>query len=384
MRVLYLAHQFFPESQGETERVCLNLARAAQRSGHYVHVLACTLQPDRLANARPATALPRYLRATYHGVPITFVPRSMFPDSSDDGLDPDHEIAAELAGWIASERFGIVHVMHPKRTASALLAVQHAAIPYVITLTDFFSPCFRTNLVNLSGKPCVGAEGGRRCARDCLVLPWTEAALGGRFQQANALLSGAAARVCPSEFVAEQYRTDFSGLTFSVIAHGIDMLALREGAAATAREAGTVQLGYVGPLIPVMGVDLFLRAFARFRTSRCAYESVAQRWAIRLIFTRCGSSTQADTRVELLYPVPSAEVYGIIESLDALCIPSRAPESFSFVLQQANAAGVPAIVSALGTLGQSVSAHKSGLLVAPDDLESWVAALSVCRRLPPC
>jgi glycosyltransferase involved in cell wall biosynthesis len=84
----------------------------------------------------------------------------------------------------------------------------------------------------------------------------------------------------------------------------------------------------------------------------------------------------------MLWPVPFAEVYGIIGSLDAICIPSRVPECFSFVLHEAAAAGVPAIVSDLGAPGQFVSAHGSGFVVAPDDVESWVATLKHVAQNP--
>lgn len=160
MRILYLIHQFFPASQSMAEQVCLNLARSAQRSGHYVHVLAWAMQPGRPTNARPTTALKRCFRDTYRGIPITLMPHTMLPDSAEDSLEPARELAVELADWIASERFDIAHVMHARRNASALLAVQEAAIPYVITLTDFSFLCSRLNLLNASGQPCAGSEGG--------------------------------------------------------------------------------------------------------------------------------------------------------------------------------------------------------------------------------
>jgi glycosyltransferase involved in cell wall biosynthesis len=306
----------------------------------------------------------------------------MLPNTADYSLDTDVEMVAELADWIAAERFGLAHVMHAMRTASALLAVQKAGIPYLVTLTDFFFSCFRVNLSNLSGKLCAGADGGRRCARDCLVPPWTAAGLSGRFQQANALLSGAAARVCPSEFVAEQYRADFPGVAFSVIPHGIDMLALCKGAGAVARDSGTVKLGFIGTLVPQKGVDLLLRAFALVPNRHMQLTICGANGRDETYVGEVRSLAEADSRVKMLRPVPFGEVFGIIESFDAICIPSRVPETYSLVLHEAAAAGVPAIVSALGAPSQFVREYGSGLVVASDDVESWSRTLREVAEKP--
>ena len=123
------------------------------------------------------------------------------------------------------------------------------------------------------------------------------------------------------------------------------------------------------------GVDILLRAFARVPTVHLRLKISVRDGSDEMYLRQVRRLAEADTRVELLGPVTHAELYGFIGSLDAICIPSRVPESFSFVLHEAAAVSVPAIVTARGDPGQFVRAYGGGLVVASDDVESWAVAL---------
>jgi len=44
MRILYVVHQFYPDSSAGTERFLLSLANAVQRSGHYAEVVTYSMK----------------------------------------------------------------------------------------------------------------------------------------------------------------------------------------------------------------------------------------------------------------------------------------------------------------------------------------------------
>jgi hypothetical protein len=192
MRILFILHQFFPEFGSGTERVALNLARMAQRAGHHVQVLAGSVDPLATGAVPVAAPFTGCFRLTYQGIPVTLMPRRMLPATADIGLDADEALAGPLSAWMLEQRFDIAHVLHTMRTATVVLAAQACGLPYVVTLTDFFVPCARINLVTCNGKACDGPEGGRHCARACLTPPWTPESYRRRFEQATALLAGAA------------------------------------------------------------------------------------------------------------------------------------------------------------------------------------------------
>ena len=201
----------------------------AQRAGHHVHVLACTVDPDSLRRlaGRPAGAgLPEDV---WEGVPVTFIPRSLLPGTADISLEVDSGLADRLAEWMDRERFEVAHVLHTMRMGSAVLAAQRCGLPYVLTLTDFFLPCARINLVTMHERYCDGPQRGRRCAQECLAPPWTADSYQQRYEQAASLLAAAAERVAPSAYVAARYQDSFPHLQFKVIPHGIDLTALFKG-----------------------------------------------------------------------------------------------------------------------------------------------------------
>ena len=90
----------------------------------------------------------------------------------------------------------------------------------------------------------------------------------------------------------------------------------------------------------------------------------------------------ADPRVEVVGEVAPAQVFNIIQSLDVLCLPSLVPETFSLVLHEAAAAGVPALVSDLGAPGERVAQLGGGRVLPPGDLDAWTRAIAEVAAHP--
>lgn len=377
MRILFVLHQFYPEFSGGTERVTLGLAQAAQRAGHYVHVITSTVEPSNCGGL-PSTKLEGALHTVYHGVPVTFLPRRMLPATADYSFETDAGLVGRLAVWIGQEGFDLAHVLHPMRMGSALLAIQQCNLPYVLTLTDFFFPCFLINLVNLSQKLCTGSGNGACCADDCLVAPWTRESLAKRYQQARGILAAAGTRVCPSEYVAKRYREEFPDLEVKVIPHGIDFLALASGGMSTKVEAENkgMTIGFVGSIVQQKGLDMLLRAFARVSNPALRLRVIGGIYGSSYYADEVRRLAKDDKRVELIGQLPPDQVFKEMQSLDLLCVPSRVPETYSLVLHEAGIAGVPALVTALGAPGEHVARYGGGRSLPPDDVEAWAATIA--------
>lgn len=383
MRLLFILHQFYPEFSGGTERVALNLARAAQRAGHYACVLACTLNPT-ASGGQLCPALEGALQTVHDGVPVTLLPRDSLPVEADFSFETEPALVERLGVWMVRERFDLAHVLHPMRMGSALLAAQRCGLPYLLTLTDFFAACFRINLVSVRHAPCAGPAAGARCADDCLVSPWTRDSLASRFRQAQGVMAAAGARVCPSEYVAGRYREIFPEQEFAVVPHGIDLLALAAGGmpATPAPRPGRLTLGFIGSIVPQKGLDLLLRAFARVPDSGLRLRVVGGLYGELAYQREVQRLVAADPRVDLLGQLPPTQVFGVIQQLDLLCLPSRVPETFSLVLHEAAAAGVPALVSEQGAPGERVAQHGGGLALPVDDVDAWAAAIAELAAQP--
>lgn len=373
MRLLYLVHQFFPEFASGTERVTLQLAQAQQRHGHHVQVLGCRVQPEPGTGTGPAGAHHRMVE----GVSTWMLPHARLPGNADTALDVDETLAAELERWMREQAFDVVHLMHGMRMGSAISAAQRAGLPMVVTATDFHLACLRINLVDLAGRDCAGPEQGRACAARCLGPSWSEQALQRRHAQAQSILAYASARVVPSAFVATRCEAAFPGLGFTVLPHGIDLLALA-AAARTAPPPAPPQgmhLGFVGSLIAPKGLDLLLQALA-LRPQLPVTLSVAGSFHDDAAYeARIRNLAAADARVRLVGRLDRGGVAALLRTLDLLCLPSRVPETYSLIVHEAAAFGVPALVSPRGAPATALQASGAGAVVADDSPASWAAAL---------
>lgn len=377
MRIIFILHQFYPEFRGGTERVALALAKSAQRAGHSVHVLACAVNTPSVQGC-PAPDLRGALRCVHDGVPATLLPRTLLPATTDFSFETDRTLTATLTDWMQRRRFDIAHVLHPMRMASALLAAQRCGLPYVLTLTDFFFMCSQINLTTVGNRFCSGPQEGRQCAEHCLRPPWTSASLAGRHRQATGLLAAAGARVCPSDFVARRFREAFSDLSFSVIPHGIDMHQLPAGNPAHEKTRGVV-LGVIGTIVPQKGLLPLLRALSTVPDPGLKLRVVGGFHGDPAYHAQIRAAAASDPRVELLGELPPAQIGAFLHTIDLLCLPSLVPESFSLVLNEAAAAGVPALVSDLGAPPERVTPD-CGLALPAGDSAAWGKALRELTR----
>jgi glycosyltransferase involved in cell wall biosynthesis len=377
MRILIVLHQFYPEFSGGTERVSLNLAKAAQRAGHFVEILACSVNPN-TANGFASTHLTGARETVYQGVPLTLLPRTLIPASADFSLDTDLTLSENISGWIREKRFDICHVMHVMRMSTAVLAIQHCGLPFILTLTDFFLACPRINLVDLDNRICEGPELGNKCGKHCLTAPWSRDSLVSRFEHARELLSSASFRVVPSAFVADRYRKAFPTCEFQVIPHGIDLLALtlsQVTISGQARSAKKLRLGYVGGIIPQKGLDVLLRALALVPSQDIELKVIGGFHGASAFHRDVLALGKADSRVEFLGHLDPTRVFEEMQQLDLLCLPSLVPETFSLALHEASALGVPALVSDLGAPGAHVAHHGGGQVLAFGDAAIWAESI---------
>lgn len=384
MRILIVLHQFYPEFSGGTERVSLNLARCAQRAGHYVRILACGVNSD-AANGADWDSPAGLSETVYEGVPVTLLPRALLPASADFSLEVGAALVAPIANWMKRERFDVCHVMHTMRMSTAVLAAQRCGLPYLLTLTDFFLPCPRINLVNLDNQICDGPQGGEKCGLRCLTAPWSRDSLVGRYERASHLLAAASVRVAPSEFVARRYREAFPDCDFRVIPHGIDLLALADHHVTNlepSKNTKKLTLGYVGAIIAQKGLDTLLLALARVPAANIELKVMGGFYGAPAYHHDVLALAKSDSRVEFLGHLDAGKVFQTMQQLDLLCLPSRVPETFSLALHEAAALGVPALVSNLGAPGDQVGANGGGQVLAFDDVQAWADALASVAEHP--
>jgi glycosyltransferase involved in cell wall biosynthesis len=253
---------------------------------------------------------------------------------------------------------------------AAIDILHEIGLPYVVTLTDFFPLCYRINLMRISGEICDGPHGGRACLTHCPVA----SDLPARLVRFYRLLSGAQARMVCSDFVRRQYMRAFPNLAFEVLPHGVDGLRAYAPVPDGERNCTGLRFGFLGTISTAKGVEKLLGAFALAELPNASLEIVGPTHDDVETIGRI-KALAAQPGVTLKGGVASNEVFSVLSRFHVLCLPSQVPETFSLVLHQAFACGIPALVSDIGAPADTVSKHGCGWVVPHADITGWSQAL---------
>ncbi|RME49863.1 MAG: glycosyltransferase [Caldilineae bacterium] len=133
-----------------------------------------------------------------------------------------------------------------------------------------------------------------------------------------------------------------------------------------------VRFVYIGGLAWQKGVHTLVEAFGGVRGNAELWiagdESFDPAYVARL-------RAIAAPAVRFLGRLSRAAVWETLAQVDAVVVPTLLYETFSFIVSEAFAAGVPVIASRLGPLTDRVRDGVDGLLVPPGDVAAWRRAM---------
>ncbi len=161
-----------------------------------------------------------------------------------------------------------------------------------------------------------------------------------------------------------------------VIPNGIDYAAIRLACEKHPKVLG--RMLFVGRLEHMKGVDLLLRAFAKFQKQGTHLHIVghgSQRNALEKLAHELGIAD----RVSFKGYLTSLDVYREYAEAEIFCGLSRS-EALGNVFIEAQAAGCAVIASNVGGISESIQNNETGLLVSPDDVEATVRQLKTLTQ----
>jgi glycosyltransferase-like protein len=211
-------------------------------------------------------------------------------------------------------------------------------------------------------------------------------------------------RICVSRHWAAVLERDH-GVPADVIPNGVD--AARFAGCPLGRAEAGARMGWggrptilaVGGIEPRKGSRTLLEAFARARASlgpgallaiaggetlfdyadyRAAWEADAGRLGLRV---HRGPAPPEGADVAVLGPVADAEMPALYRATDALAFPSER-EGFGLVVLEAQAAGLPAVVSDLPVLREFLTPGGDCLMVPAGDADALAGALVAAASGP--
>ena len=406
MRVLFAAHQFFPEHRAGTEVLTLGLARAMRASGHDARVFAAK-------RSAPITDLPAGGIEDYdfEGVPVRRLGRpteSLVRPFRLNYASP--EMADAFGDYLSDFRPDVVHFMHLQGlTVDAIPVARASGVPTVYTATDFWAVCPVVDLRRHDASMCSGPDPGH-CLR-CLASRQPASRMARLVQRVPAPIlraSDAISRIprLPKPLPVRQVR-DLSerpayirervntldrviaptrltrdmlvrnGVRPDIVEvshYGIDTTNVVRPVRDEKKSSGA-RFGFIGTLGPHKGCDLLVRAFRDLpQDSGATLAIYGSDRGFDGFEAELRRLTGDDARISFRGTFPPEEIGGVLADMDALVVPSRWYENTPLVVYSAFAAGVPVVATDLGGLSEVVEHEKNGLLFPLED----AAALSRC------
>lgn len=396
MRVLFAAHQFFPEHRAGTETLTLGLARALRERGHEPAVFAAKrsapagdIEPDEVRDYE------------FGGIPVRRAGRPRESAARSYRLNYDNpRMAAHLAEYLQRFAPDVVHFTHLQGlSASAIPVVKAAGLPAVYTATDFWTICPVVDLLRHDGALCTGPDDAH-CPR-CVASRQPASRVAGAVRRTPGPVLRAATALSRAPLAAPQQLGQLRDLSerpehirervnsldrilaptrlmrellvrngvredlIRVSRYGLDTSGL---GAAREREGAGVRFGFIGTLGPHKGPDLLLRAFRRLPPGLDASLAVhGEPGGFEGFAGELHRVAAGDERIRFAGSFPPERLGEVLSGLDALVVPSRWYENAPLVAYSALAAGVPVVATDVGGLSEVVEDGKNGLLFPLDD-----------------
>lgn len=308
------------------------------------------------------------------------------PDDDEDGRTYEFERTEDdswpaFVGGIAAT-FGIdlVHLHNISQCREGVIAALEVLdLPFGYTVHDLDFACPTITFLAADGMYCGGVTDAQACARCLAAQPkFREVDIGAWRARHRDLLGRSAFVIAPSRWAASMLARYFPDRAAEVIPHGAPSSGDANASAAARApfdvrddDAPTVAvLGAIGP-------DKGARRLERL-------VDIVRRRGLRLRFVLIGymdvkhGPWRSDDEVLTIHGrYDPADLPGLLRHYRAklVAFPSAGPESFSFTLSEAWAAGLPVIVPPFGALAERVLATDAGWLWTDAEWRSEEAML---------
>jgi glycosyltransferase involved in cell wall biosynthesis len=405
MRILFAAHQFFPEHYAGVEIVTLGLAQELRNRGHETYVLA----PKRIAptnDIRPGE-IEKY---EYGGVPVCRVGRPKEGIFRPYRLGYENEVMAQRTReYMREVRPDIIHVEHFQGLSASVIPVfKEFGAPIVYTATDFWTICPVVDLRRHDGIMCKGPE-LTHCTR-CVVSRLPDSPRGILMKNVMDKIPNAALRTAgrlsetplsktfPLQQVwALKERPGYIREHIEQVDHIIaytqlmrDLLlanAIGEGgkigvsyygintshipkAPRNQNVPSPLRVGFIGTVAPHKGCDILIRAFRTLpQEPEATLDVYGNLERFEFFSKELRRLARGDERINFAGPFPRERVGQVLSSLDVLVVPSRWYENQPGVIFEAFAAGIPVVATDLGGMSEFVKHEENGLLFELENVE---------------
>ena len=348
MNILAITHNYYPENNAGIEL--------------YVHALLTQLSREHnvmlysLSRSRTRTM-------TESGHPYRIVINSKKSSA--------RKILGSLEQCIRSFNPDVVHIHHLMNMGIGIpLFLQKQNIPYVITLHDYWFLCPRVRLIKGDGSlcnfpldDCAVCEHGKNRLRRIIYRHKQKI----RREKVLDVLRNAACLITPSQLIKKRfldYGVHNGNFEVSQLGINTDVFGGREKNVA---DRSAIRTGFIGTLSTFKGVDVLIKAFRLLHSDAVLY---LYGKILKGDEKHIKKLLQGNRNAEYKGMFDHKDISQILGSLDILVVPSVCEESHALVVDEARAAGIPVIASAVGAIPERIKDGVNGFLVEPRNAEA--------------
>lgn len=374
MKILHAVHGYLPEHDGGTERYVQAIADAQCAAGHEVVVASGSYSDryDGFVECPTTDDGPRIFRISQTG---------SYAERWDHGDQP--EIERALASLIDEVGADLVHVHHWIRLSRGVVrAARSRGVPVVLTAHDLTASCPRYFRVRPDAPFCERPLAVSSCIGCVLREPWHDDRLVAANIEAYAHdmleeIKACTTIVAPSQAHAEALArfTNSPVANIRVVPHprletfpdrGAD-----RGAASANEPPERLRIAHWGHLIDYKGTHVLLDALNALQRHD-AIDLVLWGRADDPDYAKKIQDASRDLRVDRRESFSREDLAGL--QADLAVFPSLAHESWSFVVDEALALGIPVLASARGAPPERIG--DAGATFTPGDSDALAVLLA--------
>ena len=399
MKLLQVSHGLPPNENAGVELYTFYLSKALRERNHSLHIFCREEDPQKEEFS--------FSCGEVDGLKVTRVVNNLTRIPDPRVYYDNHFFDQTFLSILRQERPDLVHFQHFIALSANLMRIaKDEGVPVILTLHDFFILCHRIHLLKKDNHLCPGPLYGLECV-SCLndyytlkpkdtrtnfflknkdLLPfsfikWTKRIfippkfLGEsgyevfhRYRFMYEILKIPDVLLVPSSFVKKQFLKYYPFIEPRLKIVPLGILPI-EGQGRHKEVNGKVRFCYFGNILPLKGIHLLIDAFKALPRGKADLTIYGSRNPWTEVYYDQLKDQANGFSVDFRGPFKRENLSEALRDQDIAVLPSICPESFSFIIREANSLGLPVIGSRIGAIPEAIKEGENGFLFEPGNIK---------------